>query len=695
MAVGTTTGVVEWYRDLPPRARDILTAGLALLLVLLLMTTSVALAPAGSRVAAWWPAAGLSVALVLRTRSWWRWLVVALLTLVSLAANLLGGRPLPVAAGFALANTAEAVTVALLLVRSGDPRRALASMVGLFQLVRAVAAGALVIGVGAGLTVALTETGSPVAAGRAAAASHGAAVLIVLPWLLGAAAGTRRGRLERVAQWVAVLLVPTVVFAPPQVLPLAFVPFVPLMWGAVRMDQRTVCAQLLTTGLLATLLTAAGGGPFGQLGRTSSPEVVTVLVQAFLVSSALLVLPLSVAVVQRQETLTALVRSEALYRNAFNSALLGMLLLRRRDGALEVEEVNAVALGLLTGGDGRDEQDVVGARWSEFFVAHGVPGDAPHDDAGTACGWHGEARVAAGPRPWVQVSLSPLVEHSEDLFTAQLVDVTGRREAEDHLRAALDAERVANEQLTELDRAKSDFVTNISHELRTPITSVIGYAELLATGEAGDLDRVQLSMVEKVQRNATRLLALIEDVLAVSRVDAGSFTLTLEDVNLRAVAWQACEVLDTQARDAGVTVRVALPQGPLQVVGDRAQLERALINLVSNAVKFTPPGGEVTVRVRRGDGTVTIAVEDTGLGVPEDEAHRLFERFFRSSTAQHHAVQGTGIGLTLVASIAHAHHGEVGYEPRPGGGSVFSLTLPVGDPVQGAEAPPTAVTTAP
>ncbi|HET8767531.1 MAG TPA: HAMP domain-containing sensor histidine kinase, partial [Pedococcus sp.] len=270
--------------------------------------------------------------------------------------------------------------------------------------------------------------------------------------------------------------------------------------------------------------------------------------------------------------------------------------------------------------------------------------------------------------------------------TAQLVDVTGRREAEDHLRAALDAERVANEQLTELDRAKSDFVTNISHELRTPITSVIGYAEMLASGEAGDLDRLQLSMVEKVQRNATRLLALIEDVLAVSRVDAGSFTLTLEEVNLRAVVWQACEVLDTQARDAGVTVRVALPHGPVQVVGDKAQLERALINLVSNAVKFTPPGGEVTVRVRRAPDAVTVAVEDTGMGVPEDEAHRLFERFFRSSTAQVNAVQGTGIGLTLVASIAHAHHGEVGYEPRPGGGSVFSMTIPHGTLLREREA---------
>jgi signal transduction histidine kinase len=130
---------------------------------------------------------------------------------------------------------------------------------------------------------------------------------------------------------------------------------------------------------------------------------------------------------------------------------------------------------------------------------------------------------------------------------------------------------------------------------------------------------------------------------------------------------------------------VAAPSGGIHVLGDAAQLERALINLISNAIKFTPSGGTVTVRLRVGIGEVRIAVEDTGMGVPEAEAHRLFERFFRSSTAQSEAIQGTGLGLTIVSSIAHAHHGEVGYAPRPGGGSVFSITLPLADGPQKAD----------
>ena len=286
--------------------------------------------------------------------------------------------------------------------------------------------------------------------------------------------------------------------------------------------------------------------------------------------------------------------------------------------------------------------------------------------------------MARPSRAWLEVTLSPLAEYDGDLYTAQVVDVTERRAAEARLRSALDKERRAVERLTELDQAKDDFVTNISHELRTPITSVIGYAEMLSEGDAGDLNRLQLGMVEKVERNAGRLLSLIEDVLAVSRVDAGSFSFTTAEVDVVHCAWQACEALEKMSSDAEVTLTVVAPHDPVFVTGDRGQLERALLNLGSNALKFTPAGGRVTVRVGiTEDDLVRIAVEDTGMGVPEGEAHRLFERFFRSSTAQSEAIQGTGLGLTIVSSIAHAHHGDVNYSPRPGGGSVFTITLPL------------------
>ena len=685
--VGPDGALRAWFEQLPRSTRPVVAIVGVLLTVLALTLTSVVLAPPGSSVAAWWPAAGVSVAALLWMRGRNRWVLGAGLFAVSVLGNLVGDRPLAVSVGFALANLAETVVVTLLLLRSGGARSALSSMAGLGAFLRACGVGAVVIAVGAGATVQLTGTGDFVAVARAVGASHGAALLLVLPWFLGASAPPQRRPSERVAQWLTLLVVVAAVFGPRQSLPLSFVPFVALMWGAVRMGQRTVYAQLVLSGVIVTLLSAIGGGPFAHVSAGYPPEVVIALVQAFVVCSALLVLPLSVAIRQRQEAMTELQRSEALFRHGFNGARVGMLLLQRDHGALRIVELNGVALRLLTGGDGRTERDVLGQSWSGLLdplsaldvdgVVPGSPVSAVREDD-PAQGWQGEVQVARPSRAWLEVTLSPLEEYGGDLYTAQLVDITERREAEAQLRSALEKERRAVERLTELDQAKDDFVSNISHELRTPITSVIGYAEMLTEGDAGDLNRLQRGMVEKVERNAERLLALIEDVLAVSRVDAGSFSFTASEVDVVHCAWQAAEALEKMSSDAEVTLTVVAPHDPVLVAGDFAQLERALLNLGSNALKFTPAGGRVTVRVTvAADDVVRIAVEDSGMGVPEAEAHRLFERFFRSSTAQAEAIQGTGLGLTIVSSIAHAHHGDVGYAPRSGGGSVFTLTLPL------------------
>jgi signal transduction histidine kinase len=186
------------------------------------------------------------------------------------------------------------------------------------------------------------------------------------------------------------------------------------------------------------------------------------------------------------------------------------------------------------------------------------------------------------------------------------------------------------ERAQELDRAKSDFVSRVSHELRSPLTSVLGYLELIGEGDPGPLTKDQRRMLEVVSRNGRRLLALIEDLLLLSRIEADAVTVIYEPVRLEPLIRGAQESLVHAIHAGQLAVRVEVEPG-LELDGDPTQLERMVANLISNAVKFTPPGGEVTIIARRVGDHVVIEVRDTGIGVPEDEQPGLFTRFFRSS----------------------------------------------------------------
>jgi signal transduction histidine kinase len=237
-------------------------------------------------------------------------------------------------------------------------------------------------------------------------------------------------------------------------------------------------------------------------------------------------------------------------------------------------------------------------------------------------------------------------------------------------------EREMVQRLRDLDQAKSDFVASVSHELRTPLTSIRGYVEMLRDGDAGELGPDQERMLEVVERNADRLLGLIEDLLTLSRIESGAFRIARIPVALDGVVRAMVEELRPQALGRGVEL-VADVAGDVPVVlGDSAQLERVLLNLVSNAIKFTIDGGRVVVRVRPSGSTVELEVEDEGIGIPEAEQHRLFSRFFRSSTSQERAIQGTGLGLAIVKSIVEHHGGEITVRSQPGTGTTFTVRLP-------------------
>jgi signal transduction histidine kinase len=231
----------------------------------------------------------------------------------------------------------------------------------------------------------------------------------------------------------------------------------------------------------------------------------------------------------------------------------------------------------------------------------------------------------------------------------------------------------------ELDRLKDEFVATVSHELRTPLTSMMGFLEMVREGEAGPLTSDQDRFLSIVYRSSERLQRLVGDLLFVARLDASGLQLQFDDVRIDAIVGEAVESLAALARARDIELRADIDSVPT-VRGDHERLTQLVANLLSNALKFTPSGGKVVARTFRKDATAVLEVEDTGIGIPAAEQERLFQRFFRSSTATAQAIPGTGLGLVITKAIAEAHGGVVSVTSKPGEGTCFRVELPADGP---------------
>ncbi len=229
----------------------------------------------------------------------------------------------------------------------------------------------------------------------------------------------------------------------------------------------------------------------------------------------------------------------------------------------------------------------------------------------------------------------------------------------------------------QLDRLKEEFVATVSHELRTPLTSMMGFLEMLREGEAGQLTAEQDRFLAIVYRSSERLQRLVGDLLFVARLDASGIQLQLTEVRLDELVRDAVEVASALARTGGVELSVELspPEG-IVLSADPERIAQLAGNLISNALKFTPEGGRVQVRVFATAEHAVIEVEDTGIGIPLTEQERVFERFFRSSSATAQAIPGTGLGLVISRAIAEAHGGRISVVSEPGKGTSFRVELP-------------------
>jgi PAS domain S-box-containing protein len=340
--------------------------------------------------------------------------------------------------------------------------------------------------------------------------------------------------------------------------------------------------------------------------------------------------------------------------------------------------------------DGGSERDRGASQRREGDRRAGRPEDRRAGDGRGGPENRRRARSGAQARDWT------LVRRDGERFTASLAvvkvtdaagatvghlgvvhDVTEQRKSRNLLVAGLEREAEAVRRLKELDRAKDDFVATVSHELRTPITSILGYVEILLDAGLDEIDPTYVDMLRTVRRNGDRLRTLAEDLLTLSSFESGEFSLNLAEVDLGDVVRRVQEALRPLVADRRLETIFDVPAQPLEVSGDAAHLERVFFNLLSNALKFTEDGGSVRCSLRRDGDDAVLEVSDTGIGIPLEEQEQLFTRFFRSSTAQSRAIQGTGMGLAIVASIVQRHGGTVELTSAEGHGTTVSVHLPV------------------
>jgi PAS domain S-box-containing protein len=280
----------------------------------------------------------------------------------------------------------------------------------------------------------------------------------------------------------------------------------------------------------------------------------------------------------------------------------------------------------------------------------------------------------------VEISLSPVKSDEGFRVTAIIRDVTERKQAEERLQAIQTKYtrelELRNQEIEKANRHKSAFLTNMSHELRTPLHTVIGFSELLAEETKGPLNDDQKRFLNHIRKDSQHLLALINEVLDLSKIEAGKVQLRRETLDVAAVLEDALSSIRPQGLEKSLEIATHV-DGPVLVDGDRLRMKQIFYNLLSNAVKFTPAGGRVEVVAEVADGFAQVSVSDTGIGVAPDEQASIFEAFHQAGAAAGGMREGTGLGLPITRRLVEEHGGRIWLESEPGRGSRFIFTIPL------------------
>jgi PAS domain S-box-containing protein len=376
---------------------------------------------------------------------------------------------------------------------------------------------------------------------------------------------------------------------------------------------------------------------------------------------------------QRTQTTQALQRSEADHRAIIEHAPIGIARIGAEGDLLEA---NAALLQMIE----HDFETLRDQVWPELLRSYDLAAGrvrlAPLL-AGLSDGGSVQVRAATGGGRWLWLQMTatsiPDERGKPEHVLLMVEDVTKVREAQDKLADALEAQRGANADLEKLDRAKTEFLSIVSHEFRTALTGIQGFSELIRDG---GLEPDELRAYGGyIFNDAERVNRLIGDMLDLDRMESGRMTMRTADVDVNEV------LSDTMARASNTSNLVEFksdldPRLPI-VTGDRDRLVQVVSNLVNNAVKYSPEGGLVTLSSRAEGGYALVTVADTGLGIPPDEIGHVFERFRRVHSGAAQSIAGTGLGLTIVKQIVEMHGGKIWIESAVGHGSAFHFTIPL------------------
>jgi len=253
-------------------------------------------------------------------------------------------------------------------------------------------------------------------------------------------------------------------------------------------------------------------------------------------------------------------------------------------------------------------------------------------------------------------------------------EVTERKKAEDELKEALIKLQLANEELIRLDRLKDDFLSNVSHELKTPMISVLGYIGMILKGKVGPLTEQQMKFMEISYKNLHKLEKNIDNLLDLAEIGIRKEVYRFEPIDLVKVIQFSCQTVEPLAREYQIEMETPLPQEPLLINGVPDKLDQLFDNLLTNAIKYNRRGGKIFVTLSENERFAFVHITDTGIGISHQSLNEVFTRHFQEKKKPD--VKGLGIGLSLVQEIVNLHQGEVHIESESGKGTAFSVRLP-------------------